>query len=117
MSQPPPRSPVTTHVLDTAVGAPASGIPVTLAKHTGGDWQPIGHAVTDADGRIRDFGTPHLLKGVYRLEFATTAYLGPSGRGAFFPEVSVAFEISDPGQHYHVPLLLSAHSYTTYRGS
>lgn len=108
---------MTTHVLDTAAGRPARGIPVTLARYAATGWQPIGHAVTDADGRILDFGTPHLLKGVYRLDFATAAYLGAAGRNGFFPEISVAFEISDPDQHYHVPLLLSGHSYTTYRGS
>jgi 5-hydroxyisourate hydrolase len=112
-----PTNPVTTHVLDTAMGAPAPGIPVTLARHTGTGWQPVGHAVTDIDGRIGDFGTPHLLKGVYRLDFAISAYLALSGRNGFFPEISVTFEIKDTGQRYHVPLLLSGHSYTTYRGS
>jgi 5-hydroxyisourate hydrolase len=112
-----PKSPVTTHVLDTATGRPARGIPVTLARHTGTVWEPVGHGVTNDDGRVLDFGTPHLLRGVYRLAFATAAYLAPAGRSSFFPEVSVAFEIGDPSQHYHVPLLLSGHSYTTYRGS
>jgi hydroxyisourate hydrolase len=112
-----PTSPVTTHVLDTVTGAPAEGVPVTLARHTSTGWQSIGHGFTDADGRIRDFGTPHLLKGVYRLDFATSAYLAPTGRNGFFPEIHVMFEIKDPGQRYHVPLLLSGHSYTTYRGS
>jgi hydroxyisourate hydrolase len=112
-----PTSPVTTHVLDTATGAPAQGVPVTLARHTSTGWQSIGHGFTDADGRIRDFGTPQLLKGIYRLDFATSAYLAPTGRNSFFPEVHVTFEVKDPGQHYHVPLLLSGHSYTTYRGS
>jgi 5-hydroxyisourate hydrolase len=112
-----PASPVTTHVLDTVTGVPARGIPVTLARHTGTGWQPIGHAVTDIDGRITDFGTPYLLKGVYRLDFATSAYLAVAGRNSFFPEVNVTFEIKDTGQRYHVPLLLSGHSYTTYRGS
>lgn len=112
-----PTSAVTTHVLDATAGRPASGIPVTLARHTDAGWQPIGHAFTDTDGRISDFGTPQLLKGVYRLDFATAAYLGPAGRHAFFATVIVAFEIGDPAQHYHVPLLLSPFSYTTYRGS
>jgi 5-hydroxyisourate hydrolase len=112
-----PTSPVTTHVLDTVVGSPAQGIPVTLARHTGTGWQPIGHAVTDVNGRIADFGTPHLLKGVYQLNFATSAYLAVAGRKGFFPEINVTFEIKDTGQHYHLPLLLSGHSYTTYRGS
>ncbi|OXM65760.1 MULTISPECIES: hydroxyisourate hydrolase [Amycolatopsis] len=102
---------VTTHVLDTAAGRPAAGVPVRLET---GDGTPIARGRTDDDGRIRDLGPDELDPGVYRLVFDTGAHLGPD---AFFPEVTVSFRISDGTQHHHVPVLLSPFSYSTYRGS
>jgi 5-hydroxyisourate hydrolase len=101
---------VTTHVLDAAAGRPAAGIPVRL--ETAGT--VLAAAETDADGRVRDLGPARLEPGVYRLVFDTGHYLGPDG---FFPEIAVAFRITDPQAHHHVPVLLSPFSYTTYRGS
>jgi len=101
---------VTTHVLDTAAGRPAQGVPVRL--ESGGALIASGH--TDDDGRIRDLGPERLDPGVYRLVFDTAAYLGPDG---FFPEITVTFRITDPGAHHHVPVLLSPFAYSTYRGS
>ena len=101
---------VTTHVLDTANGVPASGIAVRL--ETAGTL--IAEGVTDSDGRVHDLGPERLDAGVYRLTFDTGAYLGPD---AFFPEITVSFRILDPGAHHHVPVLLSPFSYSTYRGS
>jgi len=106
---------LSTHVLDTARGEPAPGIPVRLDRAGGsgraGDdgWVPVAHGYTGADGRLRDWvpaadwGT-----GRYRLVFAT---------GGFFPEVAVVFEVTEPDRHLHLPLLLSPFGYTTYRGS
>ncbi|HEY2056943.1 hydroxyisourate hydrolase [Amycolatopsis sp. NBC_01480] len=102
---------VTTHVLDTAAGKPAAGIPVRF-EH--GDGKPIADGVTDEDGRIRDLGPETLAPGVYRLIFDTGAYLGPD---AFFPDVTLAFRITDGSAHHHVPVLLSPFAYSTYRGS
>lgn len=104
---------VTTHVLDNATGRPAPGIPVRLEARDG-DWSPIAHAETDDDGRIRELGPDRLPAGVYRLVFDTAAYLGP---GAFYPEITVTFRITDPEAHHHVPVLLSPFAYSTYRGS
>jgi 5-hydroxyisourate hydrolase len=101
---------VTTHVLDTARGVPAAGIPVRL--HAAGT--VLAEGVTDDDGRIRDLGPDQLDAGVYTLTFDTGDYLGPE---AFFPEITVSFRILDPGAHHHVPVLLSPFSYSTYRGS
>jgi len=97
---------VSTHVLDTSLGRPAAGVTVTL-EH---DDAVVASATTDADGRISDLGPDRLDPGTYRLRFAT------ADRSAFFPEVLVAFVVED-GDHLHVPLLLSPHGYTTYRGS
>ncbi|MDN4597205.1 hydroxyisourate hydrolase [Leifsonia virtsii] len=109
-----PRSRVTTHVLDTAAGRPAAGVPVHLDSWTGAGWQRLASGVTDTDGRIAELGPVDLDAGRYRLTFATAAYLGPD---AFFPEILVVFAIADPDAHYHVPLLLSPFGYSTYRGS
>lgn len=107
-------SQVTTHVLDTAAGHPAQGIPVRLEAHDLAGWSALAEGVTDTDGRVRDLGPERLAAGVYRLIFDTGSYLGPE---AFFPEITVSFRIADPGAHHHVPVLLSPFSYSTYRGS
>jgi 5-hydroxyisourate hydrolase len=101
---------VTTHVLDTAAGRPANGVPVRL--ESGG--RLVAQGRTDEDGRIGDLGPERLEPGVYRLVFDTGSYLGPDG---FFPEITVSFRITDPGAHHHVPVLLSPFAYSTYRGS
>lgn len=109
---------ITTHVLDTARGRPAAGVPVTLERAARGDgWAPAGRAVTDADGRARDLLAAPLEAGRYRLTFDTGAYFHAAGVAAFYPEVSVHFEVTDPAEHHHVPLLLNPFGYSTYRGS
>jgi 5-hydroxyisourate hydrolase len=109
---------LSTHVLDAARGLPAVGIAVRLERETGGGWQEIAHALTDADGRVHEFGTsgPH-GPGQYRITFDTGAYFAHINVATFYPEVSVVFEVVDAGQHHHVPLLLSPFAYSTYRGS
>jgi 5-hydroxyisourate hydrolase len=111
-------SAVTTHVLDTARGLPAAGLPVRL-EHAGGDGlTEIAAARTGEDGRARTLGPERLPPGTYRLTFDTSAYLAARHPGKpFFPEVTVTFLIDDPSAHYHVPLLLSPFGYSTYRGS
>ena len=109
-------SPITTHVLDTAKGCPAAGIPVTLECSTGsGAWKVLGTGTTNADGRIVDLiGQEGFRAGVYRISFDTADYLGEL---SFFPHVSVAFRVHQADQHYHVPILLSPFGFSTYRGS
>ena len=108
-------SAITTHVLDTSRGRPAAGVPVRL-EHAGGI---LGSGFTDADGRVRDLLPPDapLAAGVYRLVFDTGAYFRELAVEAFYPHVSIDFQVRDGGQHYHVPLLLSPFGYQTYRGS
>ena len=112
-------SAITTHVLDTARGRPAAGIAVVLEREHGGSWSEIGRGVTDDDGRVKALLAPgaSLAAGVHRLTFATRPYFAMQKVAAFYPEVRIVFEISDPAQHHHVPLLLSPFGYTTYRGS
>jgi hydroxyisourate hydrolase len=104
---------ISTHVLNTAVGRPAAGIPVTLELHAASTqtWLVIGHAETDADGRVREFVASEIRPGMYRLRFDTSAV------SLFFSEVLVQFNVMDGPGHYHIPLLLSPFAYSTYRGS
>jgi 5-hydroxyisourate hydrolase len=81
------------------------------------DWQRVAQAATDPDGRIAAFGPADLDPGVYRVSFDTGAYFASVGQPTFYPEVTLVFEIGDPAEHYHVPLLLSPYAYSTYRGS
>jgi 5-hydroxyisourate hydrolase len=106
---------LSTHVLDTARGEPAAGVPVTLEHQDGADWIPVAAGRTDGDGRLRDWvPRDRWASGRYRLVFDTEAYLGA---GAFFPTAVVVFQVSAPDRHLHVPLLLSPYGLTTYRGS
>jgi 5-hydroxyisourate hydrolase len=110
---------ITTHVLDTARGRPASGVPVTLSR-VGEDGDVVlGRGDTDRDGRLRDLmGTDaELAPGRYKLTFDTASYFQIQGVKGFYPEVAVLFEVRDPGEDHHIPLLLSPHGYSTYRGS
>jgi 5-hydroxyisourate hydrolase len=112
---------ITTHVLDLSIGKPAAGVRVVLASIIDGERRTIASAVTDADGRIRDLlpASAKLNAAIYDLTFETGAYFTTRGVPAppFHPRVIVTFEITDPAQHYHVPLLISPFGYTTYRGS
>lgn len=111
---------ITTHVLDLTTGSPAKNMCVRLEVHRADrGWVKLAERNTDAEGRARDLlavGSA-LDAGHYRLTFETFEYFRARGDTAFFPEVQIAFEIRDPTQHYHVPLLLSAYGYSTYRGS
>ncbi|BCJ55582.1 5-hydroxyisourate hydrolase [Actinoplanes sp. NBRC 14428] len=110
-----PAEPISTHVLDTVSGEPARGVGVRLDRRDAGGWRTVAEGRTDDDGRLRPRLPAHeWAAGGYRLVFAVDAYLGGD---AFFPEITVAFHVRDPGRPYHVPLLLSRYGYTTYRGS
>ena len=104
---------LSTHVLNAVTGKPAAGVPATL---TDADGTVLATADTDDDGRIKALA-PDLVAGIYRIRFDTRAYFATLDIEGFYPEVVVAFEITDPGSHHHVPLLLSPYSYSTYRGS
>ena len=122
---------VSTHILDTSIGRPAEGVAIELSARSGRDaaWQALGGSATDADGRCKDLpalpeGTTHV-----RLDFAVEPYFekkqadaqqdAPANRDSgavFFPEVAITFAVQ-PGEHYHVPLLLNPFGYSVYRGS
>ena len=113
---------LTTHVLDTAKGCPAEGIQVELCGYENGQAVRLVEAVTNADGRT---DSPILSKedvalGQYELVFHAGDYLRRTGQAGqaplFLDVVPIRFGMSQD-DHYHVPLLLSAHGFSTYRGS
>lgn len=108
---------VSTHVLDTARGRPATGVPVRVEIWAEGTWQRLGGSVTDPDGRAGDLPALDVAGPTPgRLIFAVRDYLAAHHGPAFFPEVTVVF-MATPGEHYHLPLLLTPFGYTVYRGS
>jgi len=119
---------ISTHVLDTVLGKPAAGVLVQLDRMSGGvgwssegvrhedaQWILISTGKTDLDGRCADLKRD-AARGWYRLTFNTGLYLNSLGRNSIYPEIFITFEC-DGASHYHLPLLLSDNSYTTYRGS
>jgi 5-hydroxyisourate hydrolase len=110
---------ITTHVLDLASGKPAAGVRVALARIDDAKRVPVGAGVTDADGRLKELvpKAAQLNAGTFELTFETGPYFRARGTEPFHPRVVVTVEITDPEQHYHVPLLISPFGYTTYRGS
>ena len=128
-------STISSHVLDSALGKPAAGISVRLEKFAGGgwieisangdaaerahdapgDWIEVSGGVTDADGRCRELARD-AASGTFRLVFDTGPYFARMGRTSIYPEITITFTC-DGNAHYHLPLLLSDNSYTTYRGS
>ena len=107
---------LTTHVLDTARGRPAAGVAIELARLADGVRTVLRRVTTNADGRTDEplMGDGELLAGDYELVFAVGDYFGER---AFLDSVPVRFSVTDPAAHYHVPLLVSPWSYSTYRGS
>jgi 5-hydroxyisourate hydrolase len=128
-------SAISTHVLDAVTGKPGAGIHVRLemmqgggwieavegqepherVKDSPGGWVEVASSATDDDGRCRGLAS-NARAGLYRLTFDTGVYLARCGRASIYPEISITFKCDGEG-HYHLPLLLSDNSYTTYRGS
>jgi 5-hydroxyisourate hydrolase len=108
-------SKITTHVLDLGRGLPARGVQVELERKQGDAWLAVAASATDDDGRVRDL-LP-VEAGVYRLRFHTGEYFARGGVTALHPVVEIVFEVRDIALHYHIPLLVTPHAYSTYRGS
>lgn len=113
---------LSTHVLDTAKGCPAEGIKITLYKINGNSHDRLVECVTNADGRTDMPILPEdkFQTGTYELVFYAGDYLRVSGQVSeetlFLDEIPIRFGMNEEN-HYHVPLLLSAYGYSTYRGS
>lgn len=110
---------ISTHILDVSRGKPARDIPVQLEKREApGDWRPLHSSRADHDGRCAQMlPTEELAPGIYRLVFDTASYFDSLGEQALYPVVEVTFYVREGESHFHIPLLLSANGYTTYRGS
>lgn len=116
---------LTTHVLDTMHGAPAAGMALRLYRldRQGGAAALLRELTLNADGRadLPLLEGPALRAGRYRLEFEVGAYFGSRGvdlpEPAFLDRVPLEFGVAEADSHYHVPLLVSPWSYSTYRGS
>lgn len=111
--------PITTHVLDIAQGVPAVGMTVILEIRQSNDWSPVGRGTTDAKGRVATLTEErHVAPGTYRLTFDLGAYHKDQGVSVpFFPEARITFNVRDPEEHYHVPIVISPFGYSTYRGT
>ncbi len=113
---------LTTHVLDTARGRPAVGVPVSLWRIDGERRRLLAEVVTNGDGRTDEplLAGDAFVAGPYELVFEVGSYFAAAGGGAdppFLDRVPVRFGVADPAAHYHVPLLVSPWAYSTYRGS
>ena len=110
---------ITTHVLDTARGAPAVGLPVRIERlDEKGRATEIGRGVTDHDGRVEELAADRdITAGQYRLIFDTEAYFVAGNLPSFFPTVVVVFRVAAADQRHHIPLLLSPFGFSAYRGS
>lgn len=118
---------ISTHVLDTAKGAPGVGIHVSLSiqSNTSSDandaapvFTPVASGTTNDDGRLPDWLDGKTLNpGTYRIHFDLEDYLTQNRQPVFYPHADIVFVVADPAQHFHIPLLLSPYGYSTYRGS
>ena len=107
---------ISTHILNLDTGRPAAQVAVALYGPDSA--QPIGQALTDSDGRIGEWDRAvELQAGEYRLEFSVGDWFSTQGRKSFYSTIQIAFHVDSTDEHYHVPLLLNAHGYSTYRGS
>lgn len=111
---------LSTHVLDTSLGKPGQGVRVILdKKDASGKWIEIEKGITDQDGRIRTFlklDEKRSNEGVYRFTFLLDEYFKKRGEDTVFPEGVVVFNVVGDA-HYHIPLVVTPHAISTYRGS
>lgn len=109
---------ISTHILNSCEGKAASGIAVTLFRQDSkGLWEEINSSKTNDDGRIENLISLETFQsGTYKLRFFISEYFSNFGKKSFYPYIEITVQCEE-GQHYHVPLLLSPFSYSTYRGT
>jgi len=110
---------ISTHILDLMRGQPANDVPVRLEwQEISGNWRLLNSARTDQDGRCGQLLPDNqMFPGVYRFSFDTAGYFVAQKISGLYPVVEVTFQARDGESQFHIPLLLSANGYTTYRGS
>jgi 5-hydroxyisourate hydrolase len=111
-------SQITTHILDTTSGKPATGITIILYQGENDEWTEIARGVTNKDGRISNLleKEKRIQTGIYKMRFETKDYFDQNRIVTFYPYIEIVFDIRSD-EHYHIPLLLSPFGYSTYRGS
>ncbi|KAA1087759.1 hypothetical protein PGT21_036381 [Puccinia graminis f. sp. tritici] len=113
------KSPITSHVLDATSGKPGDDMGIRLDRLTANGFVLIANGTTDADGRCNTLlpanSRPEI--GIYKVTFFSNEFYQKRGIVSFYPFVEITFEIKDPAEHYHIPLLLSPYAFSTYRGS
>lgn len=108
---------ISTHILNSCEGRAAGNVSVTLFRLNNGSWEEISSSKTNNDGRIENLITlENFSSGVYKLRFGISEYFGRFHKKSLYPYIEITVECEE-GQHYHVPLLLSPFSYSTYRGT
>ena len=111
---------ISTHILDTAKGKPAAGVPVRLFRRApSGLWNELSAAQTDHDGRCSQLlpAAEKLSEGEYRLDFDTAVYYSAQHIEGLYPAIQISFYVRAGETHFHIPLHLSPNGYTTYGGS
>lgn len=110
---------ISTHILDISRGHPAAGVLVTLERQEGEGWRRVTTQSTDVDGRVKQLLPQQelLQSSQYRLTFHTQSYFDAQGVAGLYPVVQITITVTDIAGHYHIPLLLTANGYSTYRGS
>jgi 5-hydroxyisourate hydrolase len=110
---------ISTHILDVNRGKPVHDVPVRLERQEApGKWRHVSSAHTDQEGRCAQLlPSEELLPGIYRLVFDTASYFRTASVEGLYPVVEITFHVRDGESHFHIPLLLTANGYTTYRGS
>ena len=109
---------LSTHILDTAIGRPVANILLTLSQLVDGTWHNIDSGRTNTDGRCKTLLCDHPLEcTTYKIHFATADYFATQRLISLYRYIEIIFTVADASQHHHIPLLLTANGYTTYRGS
>jgi 5-hydroxyisourate hydrolase len=112
------KSAITTHILDVNIGKPAANVEVILYRKVADEFVEIAKQKTNSDGRIVDWmGEEQRQAGIYKVVFDTDGYFNELKQECLYPTVTIDFRLTAPDQHYHIPLLLSANGFSTYRGS
>ncbi len=108
---------ISTHILDTSLGKPATGVRIRLEKHTASGWQVLNEAETNADGRIASMADAALPPGRYRLTAEIGEWFRQTGRETLYPMAQIDVTLPRSGDHYHLPFLIAPWGWSTYRGS
>jgi 5-hydroxyisourate hydrolase len=108
---------ITTHILDTSLGQPAANVRVWLERVEGQNITLLSETQTDADGRAAKLTPEPVASGHYRLCADIGAYFTATGRETLYHSAIIDVVIDGEQDHYHLPLLVSPYSYSTYRGS